>query len=97
MTHHSHDTPPARRPAAHGRVEAEQVVDALNTAYVRGHASGLLTRGERAVLDFVWIAVRHRAGLTDLGDKDWPHLIDSTWRYAVEQVDSERHGKEAGR
>lgn len=76
---------------------AEMVMDALNDAYVKGMAAELLTDGELKLLDFVWISVRHRAGLTD-PTNEWDLLLPSTWRLAAERVTAEQRerGKEAG-
>lgn len=82
-------------PAAGERAEqAAKILGALTTAGEGGDV-GLLTQGERAVLDFLWITVKYRAGLTSTAN--WLHLIPGIWRDAVEQVERELQDKEAQR
>lgn len=73
---------------------AEKVMMAILDTSRHGRGDGRLTIGEQQMLDYLFLAVRQRAGLlSDRNGPDrlpWAEVITGTWKAATATIEAEQ-------
>ena len=65
----------------------ETVQRGIESASHAGDDTGRLTEGEKALLDYLWIKIRHRNGVARKGTSD--EVVTAVWQSAVQKVEAE--------